>query len=97
MEVQPGSPAEAAGLRAGDYLIQVGDIAVRDQGFGEQFRTRYARADGQMLPVKIRRDGQPMELQIPVRLAIRTEERVMLDAAAGEKARRIRAGIVKGQ
>ena len=97
MNVQPGSPAEAAGLRAGDYLIQVGDITVRDQGFGEQFRSRYARADGQTLPVKIRRDGQPMELQIPVRLAVRTEERVMLDPGATEKARRIRAGIVKGQ
>jgi predicted metalloprotease with PDZ domain len=97
MDVQPGSPAEAAGLRAGDYLIQVGDIAVRDQGFGEQFRSRYALAEGQTLPVKIRRDGQPMDLQITVRLAIRTEERVMLDPAAGEKARRIRAGIVTGK
>jgi predicted metalloprotease with PDZ domain len=96
MEVQPGSPAEAAGLRGGDYLIQVGDITVRDQGFGEQFRARYARADGQTLPVKIRRDGQPMDLQIAVRLALRTEERVMLDANASEKARRIRNGIVKG-
>jgi hypothetical protein len=38
-----------------------------------------------------------MDLQITVRLAIRTEERVMLDPAAGEKARRIRAGIVTGK
>jgi predicted metalloprotease with PDZ domain len=68
-EVQAGSPAEAAGLRSGDYLIQVGDIPVRDQTFGEQFRTRYAKADGQKLPVRIRRGSQTLDLRIDVKLA----------------------------
>ena len=95
-EVQAGSPAEAAGLRAGDYLVQVGDIPVRDQTFGEQFRTRYAKAEGTKLPVKIRRGGQALELQIDVRFAERTEERVMIDSAASPKAVRIRNGILKG-
>ena len=27
-EVQPGSPAEAAGFKAGDELVRVGDLAV---------------------------------------------------------------------
>ena len=96
VEVQPGSPAEAAGLRSGDYLIQVGDIAVRDQTFGEQFRTRYARSAGTSLPVKIRRDGQNMDLQIAVRLAERTEQRLIIDPSASPKAVRIRNGILKG-
>jgi predicted metalloprotease with PDZ domain len=96
-DVQPGSAAEAAGLRAGDYLIQVGDIAVRDPSFGEQFRARYARASGQMLPVKIRRDGQSLDLQIAVRLAERMEQRLTLDPRASEKAKRIRDGILKGR
>jgi predicted metalloprotease with PDZ domain len=95
-EVQPGSPAEAAGIRSGDYLVQVGDIAVRDQSFGEQFRTRYARAAGTTLPVKVRRDGQMLELQIAVRLAERTEQRLVMDPAASPKAIRIRNGILKG-
>jgi predicted metalloprotease with PDZ domain len=94
--VQPGSPAEAAGLREGDYLLQVGDISVRDPSFGEQFRTRYARAAGQMLPVKIRRGEQTMDLQIAVKLAERTQQRFMLDPAASAKAVRIRNGILKG-
>jgi predicted metalloprotease with PDZ domain len=95
-EVQPGSPAEAAGIRSGDYLISVGDIAVRDQTFGEQFRTRYARAAGTNLPVKVRRDGQTIDLQIAVRLAERMEQRLVIDPAASPKAVRIRNGILKG-
>jgi predicted metalloprotease with PDZ domain len=95
-EVQPGSPAEAAGLRPGDYLDQVGDIAVRDPSFGEQFRTRYAKAGGTKIPVKIRRGGQPLDLQIDVRLAERTEQRIIIDPAASPKAVRTRNGILKG-
>jgi predicted metalloprotease with PDZ domain len=95
-DVQPGSPAEAAGLRPGDYLIQVGDIPVRDQTFGEQFRTRYAKAEGTKLPVKIRRGIQTLDLQIDVRLAERTEQRLMIDPSAPAKAVRIRNGILKG-
>ena len=94
--MQPGSPAEAAGLRPGDYLLQVGDIPVRDPSFGEQFRTRYARAEGTKLPVKIRRDDQTLDLQIDVRLTPRTEQRLVLDSAASPKAIRIRNGILKG-
>jgi len=95
-EVQPGSPAEAAGLRPGDYLDQVGDIPVRDPSFGEQFRNRYAKAEGTKVPVKIRRGGQSLDLQIEVRLAERTEQRLMIDPAASPNAVRIRNGILKG-
>lgn len=95
-EVQPGSPAEAAGLRPGDYLDQVGDIPVRDPSFGEQFRNRYAKAEGTKVPVKVRRAGQSLDLQIEVRLAERTERRLMIDPAASAKAIRIRNGILKG-
>jgi len=95
-EVQPGSPAEAAGLRPGDYLDQVGDIPVRDPSFGEQFRNRYAKAEGTKVPVKVRRGGQSLDLQIEVRLAERTERRLMIDPAASAKAVRIRNGILKG-
>ena len=91
-----GSPAEAAGIKPGDYLIQVGDIPVRDPSFGEQFRARYARAEGTSVPVKVRRDDRTIDLQITVRLAVRTEQRLILDPQASPKAIRIRNGILKG-
>ena len=94
--MQPGSPAEAAGVRDGDYLISVGDIAVQNPTFGEQFRSRYAKAEGTVLPMKIRRGEQTMDLNVTVRLAERTEQRLMIDPAASAKAVRIRNGILKG-
>ena len=69
---------------------------VRDQSFGEQFRRRYARAEGQTLPVRIRRDDRTMDLQITVRLRPRVEKRLMIDPAASPKAVRIRNGILRG-
>src|SRR6185295_18984867 len=96
-DVQPGSAAETAGLRVGDYLLQVGDIPVKDPSFGEQFRNRYAKASGTMLPVKVRRGDQTLDLQIAVKLAERTQQRLMLDPAASPKALRIRNGILKGK
>jgi predicted metalloprotease with PDZ domain len=94
VEVQPGSPAEAAGLRPGDYLVQVGDISVRDPSFGEQFRSRYAKAEGTNVPVKVRRGDQSIDMQMAVRLALRTEQRLTLDPKASPKAVRIRNGIL---
>jgi C-terminal processing protease CtpA/Prc len=94
--VQPGSAAEAAGVREGDYLIQVGDIAVRDPSFGEQFRTRYATAAGTTLPMKIRRGEQTLDLQVAVKFAERMQQRLILDPSPSAKALRIRNGILKG-
>jgi len=96
MEVQPGSAAEAAGIQPGDYLVQVGEITVRDQSFGEQFRNRYGRAEGTTVPVKIRRGDRTMDVQMTIRLATRTEGHLELDPNASAKAVRIRDGILKG-
>jgi predicted metalloprotease with PDZ domain len=95
-EVQPGSPADEAGLKPGDLLVQVGDIPVQDPSFGEQFRSRYAKADGASIPVKIRRGDQAMELRITVRMASRTEERILIDRDASPRAVHIRNGILHG-
>ena len=69
---------------------------MRDPAFGEQFRQRYARAEGQRLPLKVRRGDRTLDLQITVRLTPRVEQRLMIDSAAPAKAVRIRNGILKG-
>ena len=95
-DVMPASAADSAGIQPGDYLLQVGDIMVRDPAFGEQFRQRYARAEGQRLPVKVRRGDRTLDLQVTVRLTPRVEQRLMIDSAASAKAIRIRNGILRG-
>jgi len=95
-EVEPAGAAEAAGIKAGDALVSIGDIPVTE-GFGPRFRSRYGRADGQSIPVKVRRDGRELTLSLTVRMAISTSQRIIFDPAASPKARRVRRGILTGR
>ena len=95
--VEPGSAADGAGIKPGDILVRVGDIAVTDPSFGERFRARYRNAEGTAVPVIVRRDGQETTLQLPVRMAISTRGVLEFDAAPSAKAARIRRGIFSGQ
>lgn len=65
--VLPGGAAEAAGLRAGDILVSVGDIKVTDAGWAAQFRKLYADRAGETIPLQVMRGEQPLTLNIQVR------------------------------
>lgn len=95
-EAQPGGAAAEAGVRAGDRLVRVGEIEVRDQTFGEAFRARYATRDGQTVPVVVRRDGAERTLTMPVRLVLRTQGRLAFERLPGPKAARVRSGLLRG-
>jgi serine protease Do len=64
-EVQPGSPAEAAGFLAGDQLVRVGDLAVTTPLDIE--RALLDLAPGKPTQVQIRRGGQEQSLALEVR------------------------------
>ena len=64
-EVQPSSPAEAAGFRPGDQLIRVGDLAITSPLDVE--RALLDAQPGQPTRVLVRRDGRDQELPIDVR------------------------------
>jgi predicted metalloprotease with PDZ domain len=94
--VQEGSSAAAAGVRAGDYLVSVGDIPVEDQQFGAKMRAKYgASAEGSSLTLEIMRGGQLMTLSGKLRFAP-GDISVEADPNAPAKAVRIRNGILKG-
>jgi predicted metalloprotease with PDZ domain len=94
--VQPGGVGEAAGVMPGDQLIALGDIEVMDPGFGEAFRARFGKSEGDSLAIRVRRGADTLTLHGEVRLAARTETRLDVDPKAGEKAARIRSGIFRG-
>ena len=96
MEVEPAAAAMAAGVQVGDYLVRVGDIPVSDPDFGARYRARYARSDGETVPLVVRRAGEERTLTLPVRNRLRTIETIVFDRNASPKAMRIRAGILKG-
>ena len=95
-DVLPGGAAEDAGLKAGDILLSLGDIAITDPDFGSKFRARFGKEEGQPLPIQVRRDGQVMTLTGKVRLVARVESGLAVDEAAPPKAVRVRQGIFKG-
>ena len=97
VQVEPEGAARVAGVEVGDYLVRIGDIAVSDPDFGARYRARYARSDGETVPLVVRRGGEQRTLTLPVRNRLRTVETIMFDRNASPKALRIRAGIMKGE
>ena len=60
--VQPGSPAERAGIEIGDIITSVGDMAVRD---GVHFYLALVdRAGGESLPMTLVRGGEEMTVSV---------------------------------
>lgn len=92
--VFPGGAAAAAGLRAGDYLLKVGDVEVKDPNFGEEFRQLYAGKAGAPLAIVVRRGTEMLTMQAKVELA---GVRIEADPTAGTRAVRIREGILTGK
>jgi membrane-associated protease RseP (regulator of RpoE activity) len=60
--VQPGSPAFAAGIKAGDEIVSVAGAAIVNDGVYR--RTMAEQKIGSKIPVVIRRDGKEQELMV---------------------------------
>jgi predicted metalloprotease with PDZ domain len=94
--VQPGSVAEAAGVKVGDQLLALGNIEIMDPSFGEAFRSRFGKREGDSLAIRVLRGADTLTLHGTMKLAERVESRLDADPKAGEKAARIRSGIFRG-
>jgi predicted metalloprotease with PDZ domain len=95
--IEPGSPAAQAGVLENDVLLTVGDIPVSADDFGPQFRSKFAKAVGSPLPLKVKRGTQTMTLTGTVRQRLRITRRVVADPSASPKAAKIRNGILRGR
>jgi hypothetical protein len=69
---------------------------VNDPNFGEQYRTRYATRAGEMIPIRIRRAAEMLDLQVRVELSEQVLRRVEEAATPSAEAARIRNGILRG-
>ena len=95
MTVDPTSVAAGAGIQPGDVLTAIGGISTKDPQW-QNWRGKYAKLEGTALPITLIRGGKPMNISAIVRLAVLINQRLEDDPAAGEKAKRNRAGIIKG-
>ena len=94
--VVPGSMAEAAGVQADDYLVRVGEVAVRGDDFGAEYRRAYASRVGEAIPIVVQRRGQEVQLTGTVRAVVEVTRRLEVDPAASPRALRVRAGLFRG-
>jgi len=96
MEITPGSAAAAAGVRVGDIMLRVGDVAVDDPNFGVKFRTQYVgRPAGSPLPLTVKRGSETLTLRSTLMYGP-TAPRITEDPAASPRAVRLRNGILRG-
>jgi len=92
-DIVPNGAAAAAGARVGDYLVSIGDVAVRGAGTFDSLRAKYQSTTASTLPLVVRRDGQLLTLPMPVQLVPRVRVRVADVPDASAKAVRIREGL----
>jgi len=96
MEVSPGSAAAAAGIRVGDVMVRVGNVAVDEPNFGAKFRTQYlGKPTGSALPLTVKRGSETLTLRSKLMYGP-TAPRITEDPAASPRAVRLRNGILRG-
>jgi predicted metalloprotease with PDZ domain len=95
--LQPGGVAERAGVKVGDILIRLGDLAITDPNFGTAFRQKFRNSEGQDLPIQVIRGADTVNLTGKVQLSERVESKIVADPQASAKAVRIREGLLKGE
>ncbi len=97
-QVIPESAAAAAGVQPGDQLISVGGFSADDPNWTEKFRSRYAhQPEGTELPVVIRRNNAAQTLTARLHFVTSVGSRLIEDARASSKARRVRDGLLRGE
>lgn len=97
LAVTPGSAFADAGGQAGDELVSVGGFSATDAGWAAQFRGKYGQAaEGTIIPVVVRRDGQERSLRMPLRFVTLRSFRLVPDPNASAAALQLRRGITAG-
>jgi predicted metalloprotease with PDZ domain len=96
-QVMPGGVADQAGVKQGDRLIALGDVAINDSTFDAAFRRSFGRSEGDTLKIKVLRGRDTLNLNGKIRLVDHTEEHLEADANASPKAARVRAGLFRGR
>ena len=95
--VDPGSAAADAGVRPGDLLQRVGDVAVSlEFDWAAEFRRRNQGRAGQPLTIVVRRDGRTLTLTGQVRERSRTVIAISRAANLTPKQAAVWRGIATG-
>jgi S1-C subfamily serine protease len=96
MEIVPGSPAAAAGIKGGDVIVSVNERPAMDVffagGFGAMYGTKPA---GTQIPVVVKRDNATVNVPVALRFGP-APPTLVEDPAASPRAVRLRNGLLHG-
>jgi predicted metalloprotease with PDZ domain len=95
-QLAPTGAAALAGAQLHDRIVSIGDVSITSDDSFEQFRSRYSGTTLTTLPLVVRRAGETLTLQMPVRLSQRSRVQVTPIANAPAKAAMVRHGILIG-
>lgn len=81
-ECSEGRPAEAAGLKAGDVLVQIDDLVVSQVDFSDVSDYIHQQEEGAVLHFVVERDGEQVETDVTVNImeAIVVNSQMMEDS-----------------
>ncbi len=94
--VDPGGAGSRAGLVVDDVISHIGGRSTLDPEFGERWREYWGKRPGATMTLTVIRQSETATLDATVELATLIDRHIAPDPAASAKARRIRAGILRG-
>ena len=94
--LDPEGAGARAGLEIGDVITAIGGRSTLDPSFGEAWREFWGRRPGAIMTMDVRRNTNVLKVDVVVEVTTLIDRHIGPDAAANERARRIRAGILHG-
>ncbi len=96
-ELDPTGAGARAGLEIGDVITAIGGRSTLDPSFGERWREFWGKRPGAVMTLDVRRNTNLLKLDATVEVTTLIDTHIAPDPDASEKARRIRAGILRGR
>jgi predicted metalloprotease with PDZ domain len=94
--LDPYGAGARAGLVLDDVITHIGGRSTLDPDFGERWRTFWGVRPGTAMALTVLRQGEVATLTATVEIATLIDRHIAPDPAASERARRVRAGILRG-
>ncbi|MCC7000802.1 MAG: M61 family metallopeptidase [Gemmatimonadaceae bacterium] len=96
-QLDPQGAGVRAGLEIGDIITAIGGRSTLDPTFGERWREFWGKRPGAVMTLDVRRNTNTLQLDAIVEVTTLIDTHIAPDPEASEKARRVRAGILRGR
>lgn len=94
--LDPAGAGARAGLAVNDVITHIGGRSTLDPEFGERWREYWGRRPGAAMALTVLREDVTETITATVEIATLIDRHIAPDPSASAKARRIRAGILRG-